>query len=168
MVIGTDCIGSYKSNYHTIPTARVTLDYISTNHFHICYFQIFLVTDLLYGFLRREYDLENGFKHLEIGENKKQVILDQTLYFYKEFACTAKVSGTTGLLNGRIINYEQKYICNSVIVTFFVFDGNVVHCYSLLSVALITLFAFGRFLLDFDLWWIHVIYSPFGGFIVDF
>lgn len=38
--------------------------------------QIFLVTDLLYGFLRREYDLENGFKHLEIGENKKQVILD--------------------------------------------------------------------------------------------
>jgi hypothetical protein len=34
------------------------------------------VTDLLYGFLRREYDLENGFKHLEIGENKKQVILE--------------------------------------------------------------------------------------------
>ena len=86
------------------------------------------------------------------------------------------MSVTTGLLNGRIINYEQKYICNSVIVTFFVFDGYVVHCYSLLSVALITLFAFGRFLLDFDLWWIHVIYLPlvdsyyiltFGGFMLD-
>ncbi|XP_071176778.1 phosphatidylinositol glycan anchor biosynthesis class U protein-like [Mytilus edulis] len=39
--------------------------------------QIFLITDLLYAYLRREFDLENGFKHL-IREDgtKKQVILD--------------------------------------------------------------------------------------------
>ena len=40
-------------------------------------FQIFLLTDLLYGFLRREFDLEKGFKHVELEDgSKKQVLLD--------------------------------------------------------------------------------------------
>ncbi|KAK3086781.1 hypothetical protein FSP39_023280 [Pinctada imbricata] len=38
--------------------------------------QIFLVTDLLYGFLRREFDLYNGVKHMLPDGKETQVILE--------------------------------------------------------------------------------------------
>ena len=52
------------------------LSALMVNIFNILLFQIFLVTDLIFAYLRREYELRHGMKQILENGKEAQVILD--------------------------------------------------------------------------------------------
>lgn len=50
--------------------------YIIVSYFIVFIPQIFLVTDLLFAYLRREYDLYHGTEHKNADGSKAQIVLE--------------------------------------------------------------------------------------------